>query len=815
MASKTASSALSGKEDSAYIRDRQRVWDALDNEIPVIDESSKWGVRLYFLSHDLHIYLTSATGGFYSIFVSNMGKNHTYPGYRYSGENPGEEIKIEKKNDKGLLDSKVMALLKRLRKNSGINDFLKVVEINKTEETRISVLKNKYARKPVVNESEREQVLGELNSLLDIDMEKWTPEQADRIQQLAAALGYDPVYTAEKEHPDNWPSHPMDRNIYNIKQGDIIYIQYGVGKRNNEEEVTTEIEGYLQEIPPFGGKPDVVMTDGTKFSLNDVREIIVDEGSGGHYKVDKEAGGMDPWYFLMGGHLERKVLAGNIPEELISSNEGDLADRVDWINWAGINKYLPIKVITKHKITKKDAWVRMTGEKVTVLEAPGTQNNGVFMYKRSDGRFGDHDMVDINRIIILGIDSEVAQLSSYLFKKGDKVVIQGEGRFYYGDVEKFYSEAFIGRRMVVKLDNPLDPKKPYIHVKFVNAGEAILIGAKNQFTKTQLPALFKRLYETINTKLIISKADFLEQEYHGKALMDFWEHFKILYDVLFGSEGMFEKDDFNVKALDSVFRSGIGMSPEEMMNGIAGVVQLEPNNPLTLIGSLLDKSEKGDVIKIFREIRLGINLFAGQAPANTGTIPWVIKEKDLFQVTAGKAPKSDFTITALLRYFDNDIYSTFADRVGLAYQIASAREKWALEGKLQSLYENRDKVEGLSLAAKEIAAEEYTKGLQDLDDIGAVRLVLGLNPETDSNGSSPLSQELSPGGIDLTPKNLGLEVKEVNQGDGSIFVSPGSAGKNRTVPIIFDPATFQGFTFQILSIQPVKNLQSLLLVLAE
>lgn len=721
------------KEGLVYLKNKQRVWKALDAETPVIDESSEWSIRLYFLGQGLHMYISMATSGFYSVSVSNMGGNHTYRGYRYNGENPGEDISIEDKTDRELLNSKTIALLKHLRKDKGISDFLRVVEINESEKERMAALKKKYAREVVSNDdNERVRILEELNALLDIDMEKWTAQQTDRVQQLVAALGYDPVYTAEKGHPDNWPSHPMDSNICNIKQGDVIYIQYGVMSGDNEEEVATETEGRLQEIPGFGGKPVVTMTDGREVNLNQVREIIVDEGRGGYYKVDREAGGMAPYYFLMGGHLQRDVLQGELPRGASVSKDGIFKGMVDW---PGVNKNLPIKFVTKAKITKKDAWNRMTGEKVIVLETPGEQNNGVFMYKRANGKFGDHDMADINRIIQLGVDSEVAQLSTHQFRKGDRVAIQGENKYYYGVVESFYAQAFIGRRMVVKLDNPPNTEKPYVHIKFVHEGEAMLIGAKNNFTKTQIPSSFERLYETINTKFIVMNTDLLEEKDSNGAMMDFWERFKTVYDILFGSEKMFEREDFNIKALDSVFQSGIGMTLEEMVNGITGITPLEPNNPLFLIGSLLDESEKEDIKRAYNEICLGLGLFAGQAAANTGTIPWVVKEQDMSRVRMGKTPQSDFTITALLRYFDTNVYPTFADKVDLAHKIAGARERYTLQEELYRLYANRAKVENLSSGAREMAAEAYTEKLQDPDDIGAMRFVLGLDPETGIGGT--------------------------------------------------------------------------------
>jgi len=336
-------------------------------------------------------------------------------------------------------------------------------------------------------------------------------------------------------------------------------------------------------------------------------------------------------------------------------------------------------------------------------------------------------MVDINRIIHLGVDSEVTQLNTHQFKKGDRVVIRGDDRYYYGVVEKFYAEAFIGRGMVVKIDNPSNPEKPYIHVKFVHEGEAMLIGAKNQVTKTQIPASIERLYETINTKFIIMNADLLEENSSKKAMIDFWERFKITYDILFGSGKEFEKENFNVKALDSVFQSGIGMTLEEMVNGITGVTPLERSNPLSLIGSSLDESEKEDIKKAYREIRLGLSLFAGQPPAVTGTIPWIVKERDLLQMITGKPPESDFTITALIRYFDNDIYPTLADKIKLAIKIAGARERYTLADELYNLYQSIDKIEHLSLKARKMAAEKYTKKLQSPDDIAAMRFILGLD----------------------------------------------------------------------------------------
>jgi len=329
--SSVASSAISDNKN----QNMQRVWRALSNEEPVIEESSKWGIRLYFLSQGLHMYISMATSGVYSVFVSNMGGKLTYRGYRYNGENPGEEISIESKPDRKLLNSRVIALLKRLRSSRGINDFLRVVEINEAEKKRMVALKKQYPRNAFINEHERTRILNELNPLLDVDIEKWTSEQTDRIQQLVAALGCDPVYTAEKQHPDNRPNYPMDPNIYKIKQGDVIYIQYGIMSRDNEEEVTAEIEGRLQEIPSFGGRAIVTMADGKEVNLNQVREIIVDSGRGGHYKVDQEAGGMDPYYFLMGGHLERKVLQGELPRGVSVLQDGIYKGSIDW---PGINK---------------------------------------------------------------------------------------------------------------------------------------------------------------------------------------------------------------------------------------------------------------------------------------------------------------------------------------------------------------------------------------------------------------------------------------------------------------------------------------------
>ncbi len=339
-------------EGLSYFKKRSRVWSALDNETPVIEESSEYGARLYFLGHGLHMYISMSTGGHQSIYVSNMGKNHVIRGYTYEGENPGGEILIDE-TDKELLRSQVRQLLSRLRSDRGIDELLRVVEKNEAETARMDALKAKYARDVVTDEEERAKILEELNPLFDIDLEELTSGQVDRIQQLVAALGNDPIYTAEKKHPDDWPTnHGMDRSIYNIKQGDVLYIQYGVMSRDNEEEVFAEVEGQIQEVPRFGGKSVLTMADGTEINLNQVREIIVDNGRGGHYKVDKDAGGMDPYFFLMGGHLQREVIQGDLPDGVEVQQAGEYA----YVQWPGVDKYLPVKFITAKKVTKEDAF---------------------------------------------------------------------------------------------------------------------------------------------------------------------------------------------------------------------------------------------------------------------------------------------------------------------------------------------------------------------------------------------------------------------------------------------------------------------------
>ncbi len=40
------------------------------------------------------------------------------------------------------------------------------------------------------------------------------------------------------------------------------------------------------------------------------------------------------------------------------------------LDWVGIHRGSPITVVTKEEKLKDTAWVRMTGEMVTVLEAP-------------------------------------------------------------------------------------------------------------------------------------------------------------------------------------------------------------------------------------------------------------------------------------------------------------------------------------------------------------------------------------------------------------------------------------------------------------
>ena len=101
--------------------------------------------------------------------------------------------------------------------------------------------------------------------------------------------------------------------------------------------------------------------------------------------------------------MSRKPIQGSIPNEYIEQ-EGLFKGL---INWPGINMALPVKFILKKEVFQ-DARVWMTGEKVTVLEVPNNQNNGVFIYRKADGNLGDHDMDDVKRIYVLGVDEKVA-----------------------------------------------------------------------------------------------------------------------------------------------------------------------------------------------------------------------------------------------------------------------------------------------------------------------------------------------------------------------------------------------------------------------
>ncbi|MFA5117530.1 MAG: hypothetical protein WC695_01625 [Candidatus Omnitrophota bacterium] len=717
-----------------YSADKRRVWKAIDTEVPVIDSSSQWEIRLYFLGQGLHLFMSMVASGDYSVYISNMGNNYQYPGYYYKGKNPGEEIVLNDDYDRKLLDSKVRALLNRHRNDEGINDFLKKVELNEAEKERMAALKKKYSTEVVVNEEDRASLLDELASLLDIDMEKWTPEEADTIQQHAAKLGYDPLYTAEKIHPDRWPKHPRDWNIKTIKQGDIIYIQYGIMSRDNTREVTSRVSGFVKEFPEFGN-PMVIMSDGTKVNLNEVAEIIVNDGRGGHYSGNN---GMDAYYFLIGGHLSKELLQGELPG-VPSIVKNDLLKEM--AAWPEISRHTYVTFVTRSEVTIDDAWVRMTGEKAVVLEAPGVQNNGVFIYKNASGRFAELDMADIRRIIHLGVDSEVAQLVTHQFKRGDRVVVKGEDKYYYGVVQDFYSKAFIGRRMIVKLDKPDNPEKPYVHVKFVNELETAVIDAKNEFSRMQVAVASGEMFGTINDRLAAIDRRFLARMGQSAAAINFWDDFSITYDALFGPQGLFEKEGFNNQALDSFLRSRFDATLGEMIGGITGQVRLEADNPLVLIGTLLNESEKETITRSYRDVVLGLGLFSGELPASTGTIPWIVKEKDLFMVRSGNIPNSDFTTTALLYYFDNDLYRAFEDKIILAAQIARAREKHALERELFRIYENREEVEDMSIAEREAAAVEYTRQLPDPDDKSAVRFVLGLSYR--GAAASPIGMELT------------------------------------------------------------------------
>jgi len=697
--------------------DLKRAYDALEKEIPIINESSKWNIRLYFLKAGLQVFISMSVTGYLYVSVSN-----------YDGKKVGENIEIK---DQELLKSKTRSLIEKFRSNEGINTFLKVVERDEADREMLLAIKKKYAREVVTDAEERSKILKELGELLDTDTGNLSSQQIDRIQQLLAFLGYEPFYPPDKFHPDEYPKRPMDEEIYNIKQGDIVYIQYGILPRDNEEEVVNEISGFLRKVPGYDEPRVVEMTTGEKIDLGSVEEIIVDEGRGGHYRSSM-GGNVVPYDFLMGGYLKRDVIKTrqDMAEEALDGVLGE----ADYVSWPGIDRKLPIKFITKYKEHRKDAWVRMTGEKVVVLEAPGTQNNGVFMYQKADGRFGNHDMVDVNRIYFLGVDKEITKLGTHLFKEGDRVVVDGGDGYYHGVVESFYVRAFIGRRMVVKLDEPPDPSKPYVHVKFSHQGEAALVDAKNAATKTLITDGFKAIYETINAKFIIDSNI-------GEKTLDFWEKFKGVYVALFDSKGLFYKDDFNVQAMEEVFRKTIGMTLEQIINGITEAnlsqdMKSSPfikNNPLAQISSLLDEAELNILRREYYKIKLGMQVFAGQKVSSTGTSPWCVKEKDIFAVLGGQVPStSSFTIIALLHYF-SDKYVTFEERLRLAYKVAGAREHYSLEDSLNRIWENKDKLDGLSQAALDIAAEEYTKNLNDPDDIKAVRFVLGLKdalPET-------------------------------------------------------------------------------------
>jgi len=696
--------------------DLRRVYDALEKETPIIDESSEYNIRLYFLKAHLQVFISMSVTGYWDVSVSN-----------YDGQKVKEHIEIKNQE---LLKSKTRSLIEKFRSDKGIDDFLKVVERDEVDKDKILALKKKYAREVVMDEKERNRLLQDLGKLLDIETERLTSQQIDRIQQLAASLGYEPFYPPDKFHPDDYPNRPMEKGIYDIKQGDILYIQYGIGNRA-EEEVREEISGFIQRVPSLMEGPVLTMTDGREVNLNYVVEVIVDEGRGGHYAGKK--GGMDILSFLMGGNLEKELIKTR--HDMTGEASLRILAEGGYVSWPGVDKYLPIKFITKDTQYKKDAWVRMTGQKVVVLEAPGTQNNGVFMYKKADGTFGDHDMVDVNRIYFLGVDEEVAKLGTHLFKEGDRVVVDGGDGYYDGIVDSFYVQPFIGRRMVVKLDEPPDPLKPYVHVKFFHQGEAAVVDAKSAVTKTFMPDGFKTIYGIVNTTLIINTEA-------AENVGDFWEKFKLVYDILFEREKLFYKDDFNVKAMEEVFKKTIGMSLEEIINGITEA-DVSPdiakshfikNNPLGQISVLLNEDELTDLKREYYKIKLGMQVFAGQKVPSTGTSPWCVKEEDMLAVlSGGQLPTtSSFTIIALLHCF-SDKYVTFEERLRLAYKIAGAREHYSLEDSLNRIWKNKDKLDSLSQDALDIAAEEYTKKLDDPDDIKAVRFVLGLKdalPET-------------------------------------------------------------------------------------
>lgn len=758
-----------GERDQAMLGDIDRLWDALASERPVISESDKWGIRFYFPNHDLHMYINMYTSGNYNIYVSNMGGNHVVPGYFYQGDAPGAEISIEEEKDKQRLDSEIRKLLVSLRDNKGIDAFLRVGGRNETEKNRLAELKGRYAAATVEDEDGRSTILKELNPLLDKKAEDLSPIEVERIQHLVASLGYEPFYTSERIPLDETPSRPMDRRIYDLQQGDIVYIQYGVMTSDNEVEVRTEYDGFIQQLPSMGSNR-VILTNGQEINLNSVREIIIDEGRGGHYKVDSDAGGMAPYFFL-------------------EEHRGDLGSR--------------IKFVTVHKDTKKDAKSWMTGEKITVLESPGTQNNGVFMYKRADGSFGDHDMVDINRIYPLGVDSEVAQLKTHQFKKGDRVVLLVNGKLLSGTVHSFYAEAFIGRRMVVQVEDPQDPAKPFIHVKFVNELEGVLIGVKSDFSRSSIRSAFERLYDILHDKV------YETEKLKPGVMTEFFRNFEALVSELLKKGGRFDAEDFDVSQLSLEVHRVTGYSLEQIFQGIIGErnsdIQIDPF--LFELGTALSSEERAELKKAYREVVFGISLFSGPKMASTGTIPWVVKEDNFARVMGGELPQSDFTIPALLRYFINGTY-TFKDRLRLAYKIAKAKEKATLLEVLSDLYEIKDQIVGYSAAALEVAADEYGKRLKAPEDSKTLKIVLGITDDTLSasidgkreNKHKDKAMLAAPGGIDFNTNNLKL--KEQGQHNNIEF----SLDNIKNI----QPDKINGFLPVIINIMPVTNLPFLL-----
>lgn len=690
--------------------DFKRVEIALNDEKPKVVESSKYGIRLYFIKGQIHMYISDHGKPYVSGLVGDFRR---YDNGDDEAIRPGNEIEIPDEKSDGFL-LRLNELLETLRSDEGVNEFLtsKQLEVQTKEKfgQKMLSIEQRYPRQPTADETQRQEFLAELSGILDTKFEDLTAEQIDRIQTILSKLGFKPLYDGEKYPYNAYPNFGMDSEIYNIQQGDVVYIQHMQASRNPEQEVLTEHSGHILEPPRFP-RPLLKMRDGTKINLNMAKEIIVDGGRGGHYFVQGETDSSS-LSFLTGGLLRPETIredGGN--KDLKKAGKSNL------VEWPGVDLSLPIKIVTVKKVTKPEAGVWMTGEKVTVLEAPNTQNNGVFQYRKQNGEYGDRDMVDINRVYRLSTDKQIASKKSHLFKIGDKVYVRIGEEIYEGSVEEFYAAPFQGRGMRVKIDNAPDKSKPYLRVHFLHQGEAMLVGAKNNVAKPMIIEAFKKTYGMLAPKVLRRRT--IDAELGAS-----WDGFYGAYKVLFENEGFMGREDFDPKMIETLLLNTVGITLDDLYSKLTSGQTLDVGGDAFIrIGALLNDDERSELRRLHATIKFAVNLSGGAEVAETGTSPWAVKVEDFDKVRTGQPVRSDFSLKALLEMFITDTM-TVRERLILLYRISEAREKYAFQDILVKFIEMADQLESSSIEGRQFLVKKHSSKILP-DEKDALVFALG------------------------------------------------------------------------------------------